>query len=122
MRAVFGKEKRAMMLFFVIQCVIAIVLFVLAAYVWGLSIGFSVLQGGVLAIIPAFLLGLWFLYRSPSSSTPLRDLYLGEFVKILLIALMFLLMLRYGDVKLLPFLAGFCGTYAAYFVAPLFMK
>ena len=122
-KAVFVKEKRALLIFFAWQCLIAIAISAIAAFCWGRVIAVSVLQGGILAIVPAFFLSMWFFLRSPKNpQKALRDVTIAEFLKIILICVLFIVMLRYGHIQFLPFLVGFCTTYAVYFIAPIVMK
>lgn len=122
-KPLFAQQKRAVMIFFMWQILIALVICVLFAIFSGHKVAFSVLQGDILAIAPALFLSLWFFWRLPgNTANAKRDVYLAEFLKIALICALFLVMLRYGHIQFLPFMAGFCGTYAAYFLAPFVIK
>ncbi|MDP1573528.1 MAG: ATP synthase subunit I [Coxiellaceae bacterium] len=122
-KPLFAKEKRALFVFFAWQCSVAIAISAIAAFCWGRVIAVSVLQGGILAIVPALFLSMWFFLRSPKNpQKALRDVTIAEFLKIILLCLLFVVMLRYSHILFLPFLAGFCVTYAVYFIAPCVMK
>lgn len=119
-KPIFAREKRAMVYFLLLQCLTAVSLFGFAALYWNHTVALSVALGGVLSIVPTIFLGLWFFLRKPQKM--MRDLYIAELIKLVLIGGLFIAMLRYFDVQLLPFLLGFCGVYAVYFLAPTIMK
>lgn len=122
-KGIFQKEKRSVMIFFGWQAVVAVLISIVAAIFFTREIAVSVFQGGLLAIVPALFLSLWFFLRAPKDSKQtLRDVYFAELLKILLLCVLFVMMLRYGHIHFLPFLAGFCLTYMVYFIAPVVMK
>lgn len=123
MPVIFAKEKRALLRFLFIQCAMALLFWGISKVYFSATVALSVLLGGGLAVVPGLFLSLWFFCRNAQPARKvLRDLYIAEAVKLCLIGGLFVVMLHYFDVQLLPFLVGFCGVYAAYFIAPRIMK
>lgn len=116
---IFGKKEKIIVTRFLQwQFGIAACLSVAVGMLWNFSAATSTVLGSLLAIIPnIFFAMVFFAEKSATSSKKIvAAFYVGETLKIFLIAALLVLMLHVFDVKLAPLLLGFCGTYAVYFL------
>lgn len=117
-------EKRAMLGFLQWQAVIAVVLMVVTAVWLGKEAAFSVLLGALITLVPNVLLAIFIFMRAATRSIKqvVRSCYVGEIIKILLIAAMMLFILRTFAIQIGSFLIGLIGTYLVYFFSPVILK
>jgi len=118
-KTLFYKEKRKITRFLCWQLVVAVSLSIIIAILWNPAAAISTLIGGLLVLIPNIFLAIIFfaLTKSNSSKKMVRACYMGEALKIVLIAVLFVLVLHWYAVMLAPLLIGFCGTYAVYLMS-----
>lgn len=81
----------------------------------------SILLGGLVSIIPT----LYFAWRFFASVKRgqlkyiLRALYLGEFVKLLIVAVLSAVVVSFLKVNILSFMIGFVVSYLAFWIVPI---
>lgn len=102
------KEKIAMSRFLLLQLLVATILSAVVWFIWNGKASLSVLCGGLLVVIPNFVLAIYLFIR-------VNSIYVGEALKIMLTGLLLVLLLHFVDVALAPLLLGLLGTYSVYF-------
>lgn len=117
-------EKAAVYLFLKWQCIIALFLVVGASIVFSHQLALSVLLGCAVTILPNIALAcfLFMCAKKRSSKQTVRACYVGELLKLVLIAIMMVVILRFFHVQFGPFLVGFFGTYMLYWMAPIILR
>lgn len=118
-KTIFSREKTALKRFLFWQLIAAVIISAMVRVLWSSSAATSALFGSTLALLPnVFLVILLFASTKHASSRKIvRACYMGEVLKIILIALLFMVMLRVYDVMLEPLLIGFGGTYGVYWMS-----
>ncbi|PIZ04794.1 MAG: hypothetical protein COY58_03335 [Gammaproteobacteria bacterium CG_4_10_14_0_8_um_filter_38_16] len=111
------KEKKAVIRFLLWQCLITLFATLLVWVVWNHIAAKSTLLGGLLAFVPNVFLAWYFFTRNQSNPKKIAmTCYVGEIIKVVSIGILFVLMLRWYDIALAPFLAGFCAVYIVYVI------
>lgn len=107
--------------FFLIQIVLVMITGCVAAFFWtGLAL--SVFLGGLLAVLATAVFAFSVLARqSMRPKKILRAFMLGEFVKLLVIAGLFVTALHFFDIQLIAFLVGFLSAYMVYMLSPVLL-
>ena len=100
------------------QCIVMMVLTSAVGLFSGTTMAVSALLGGLLVVIPNTGLAIYLFSgkKTRSAQQMVKACYIGEALKIALIAVLLVLVLHYIDVTLAPLLIGFCGTYSVYFI------
>lgn len=108
-RIIFGQ------LFLVMGLAVVLLLF------QGIKSGLSVITGGLAYWLPTllFVKSVFSRARVRTAKQFLAAFMIGETVRIFLSAILFLLVLNYLPVRLLPMLAGFVGAVIAFWIASL---
>lgn len=106
---------------FLVQFLAVIVATLVALLLQGLFIAQSVFLGGLLCMLPQWLFArLWLAYYKASEAPKIiKMFYIGEVLKLLLTAALFLLILRYVPINPIACLIGFVVAQVAFWVAPL---
>ena len=118
------KEKQALMRFLTSQGIVTVGLTLMVRLLWDQAAAWSTCLGGLLVIIPNIFLIVYLSVRvDPRHPTQMvRACYIGEAIKIVLIASLLVLMLHFDNVALGPLLLGLIGTYAVYIIAPKLLR
>lgn len=118
----FKKEKTAVARFLLWQVVGSIFSSLMVWFFWNPTAAKSTLLGGLIAVIPnGFLAFYFFMRKHPHPHKMMRDMVVGELLKIVMVGGLFIVALRFFDLALLPFLVGLGSVYAVYFAAQLLM-
>lgn len=110
------KEKIAVIQFLAKQLILLLVIASIIAAIGHYSAAKSALLGGLLVWIPNVFL-VFFIFSQDSISDPkkiVNAFYVGEVLKILLMCILFVLMLHWYTIALIPFLIGMAGAYLVY--------
>lgn len=110
------KEKKVAIQFIAFQFVILLTLTFFAALFWNKTMAISTALGGMLAIIPNIIFGIYVFSRQNF------NFYLAEAIKISVLVLCLWLILHFYNAALLPLLIGFLGTYTIYNTIFTFLK
>ena|SRR3990167_1100921 len=103
------------------QCVVVLAIALFFQGYHGLSAATSSLLGGVVCILPNFFFAKQLLAKIHSTNPKIivKTLFIGEVIKLLSIAILFVLVLKYIPINLVTLLAGFIGAQFAFWFAPL---
>ena len=105
------------------QLALVVMLAGFALTLYGFTSAFSVLAGGC-AYVFANLVFVWrvFVYAGAQQMTKFAiAFFIGEMLKLLLSAILFLMIVKYLPISLLSVLVGFIGAIVAFWVACLFL-
>lgn len=118
------KEKRAMINFLLCQAIVALALVILSVFFLGKGAAKSVFFGALVTLVPNIVLAFFMFMRATKRSAKqvVKACYVGEVIKILLIAGMMLFILHSFAVQMGPFFLGFLGTYLVYVFSPVILK
>lgn len=103
------------------QFACVVLLAILAAILRGKNSGFSVLAGGSAYVLPN-LLFVWRVFRYAGASQMAQFMsafFIGEMLKLVLSAILFLMIVKYLPVSLLSLLVGFIGAIIAFWAVCL---
>ncbi len=95
----------------------------LALSIRGLMSGFAVLAGGVAYGLPTFLFA-WLIFRFVGAQQVAQFMtafFLGEMIKLILAAMLFIVIVKYLPVSLLSVLIGFIGAIVSFWVACMWL-
>lgn len=109
------KEKKAVFRFLLWQFLVALFVTVLVLIIWNHTAAMSTLFGGLLAFVPNVFFAWFFFTRTNCNPKKIATwCYVGEIIKVVSIGILFVLMLRWYEIALAPFLMGFCAVYLVY--------
>jgi ATP synthase protein I len=103
------------------QFACVVLLAVVAAILRGKNSGFSVFIGGAAYVLPN-LLFVWRVFRYAGAQEMAKFMsafFIGEMLKLMLSAILFLMIVKYLPVSLLSLLIGFIGAIVAFWVVCL---
>ena len=117
-------EKRAMIHFIKWQAIVAMALVAVSAIGFSKSSAQSVFLGALVTLVPNVFLAVYIFMRAAkrTANEVVKACYIGEAIKIVLIALMMLFILHAFAVQMGPFLIGLMGTYLVYVFSPIILK
>ena len=106
------------------QATVAVILIVIAAVWFGEAIAQSVFFGALVTLVPNVFLAVYVFMRATkrTANQVVKACYIGEAMKLALIALMMLFILHTFAVQMGPFLIGLMGTYLVYVFSPVILK
>ena len=106
-----------------VQMLCVIVLGLLALALYGQKSGLSVLSGGM-AYVLANLLFVWRVFRYSGAQQMTQFVvafFLGEMIKLVLSAILFIVIVKYWPVSLLSVLVGFIGAIMSFWFACIWL-
>ena len=106
---------------FLVQITVIVMATLVGLVFRGLFIAKSIFLGGLLGVFPQWIFSLCWLryYKASRSPQIVKMFYIGELIKLLLIAALFILALIYVHFYMLSFLIGFMVAQIAFWIAPL---
>ena len=117
-------EKRAMLSFLQWQTIVAILLIAISALMFDGGVARSVFFGASVVLLPNIVLAVYIFVRAAERTAQqvVRACYIGEVIKLGLIAGMMIFILRTFTVQMGSFLIGLIGTYLVYVFSPVILK
>ena len=102
------------------QIVVALVVALAASLLGGVPAGYSALVGAGIGILPTYYLAMRMFKRSNAALSPdqaLRNIYLGEGIKVIFTLALFVMAMRVLEVNLAIVAGAYVATVAVYWLA-----